>query len=106
VIRLTGELRDAWAQRRGIRSDFIAPGRPVQNSYIESFNGRLRDECLNEHWFASLAEARAQLAAWREEYNKTRPHSSLGDSAPTTFAARWLVAAGLSEVREGVAQYG
>jgi len=103
VIRLTGELRDAWAQRRGIRSDFIAPGRPVQNYYIESFNGRLRDECLNEHWFASLAEARAQLAAWQEEYNKTRPHSSLGDSAPTTFAARWLLAAGLSDVREGVA---
>jgi putative transposase len=97
---------DAWAQRRGIRLDFITPGRPVQNSYIESFNGRLRDECLNEHWFASLTEARAQLAIWREEYNKTRPHSSLGDAAPTTFAARWLVAAGLSELREGVAQIG
>jgi putative transposase len=88
-----------------IRVDFIAPGRPVQNAYIESVNGRLRDECLNEHWFPSLAEARARLAAWREEYNNTRPHSSLGDAAPTTFAARWLVAAGLSEVREGVAQY-
>lgn len=97
---------DAWAQRRGIRLDFIAPGRPVQNSYIESFNGRLRDECLNEHWFANLGEARAQLATWCEEYNKTRPHSSLGDRAPTTFAARWLVAAGLSDAREEVALHG
>ncbi len=81
---------DAWAHRHGIRLDFIAPGKPVQNTYIESFNGRLRDECLNQHWFRSLAEARETLAAWREEYNKTRPHSSLGDVPPEVFAARWL----------------
>jgi putative transposase len=81
---------DAWAHRQGIRLDFIAPGKPVQNTYIESFNGRLRDECLNQHWFGSLAEARDSLAAWSEEYNKTRPHSSLGDVSPEVFAARWL----------------
>jgi putative transposase len=55
---------DAWAHRHGIRLDVIAPGKPVQNPYIESFNGRLRDECLNQHWFGSLAEARQTLAAW------------------------------------------
>jgi putative transposase len=63
----------------------VAPGKPVQNPYIESFNGRLRDECLNQHWFANLAEARQTLAAWREEYNTTRPHSSLGDVPPEMF---------------------
>ena len=84
---------DAWAHREGIQLDFIAPGRPVQNTYIESFNGRLRDECLNQHWFRSLTEARDVIVAWREEYNKTRPHSSLGDVPPEAFAARWLAAA-------------
>ena len=65
----------------------------MQNTYIESFNGRLRDECLNQHWFRSLTEARDVIVAWREEYNKTRPHSSLGDVPPEAFAARWLAAA-------------
>ena len=58
------------AHRAGIKLDFIAPGRPVQNTYIESFNGRLRDECLNQHWFRSVAEAREVIANWREEYNQ------------------------------------
>jgi putative transposase len=84
---------DAWAHQEGIQLDFIAPGRPVQNTYIESFNGRLRDECLNQHWFRSLTEARDAIVAWREEYNKTRPHSSLDDVPPEVFAARWLAAA-------------
>jgi putative transposase len=85
---------DAWADRRKIRLDFIAPGRPIENTYIESFNGKLRDECLSEHWFVSLDEARTTLAAWREEYNKTQPHSSLDDLPPEVFAARWLAVAG------------
>ncbi len=72
-----------------MRLDFIAPERPVQNTYIESFHGRRRDECLNQHWFGSLFEAQEVLAAWREEYNKRRPHSSLGDGPPEVFAARW-----------------
>lgn len=69
---------DQWAYRRGIQLDFITPGRPVENGIIESFNGKLRDECLNMHWFESWAEARAEIEEWRQEYNQTRPHSSLG----------------------------
>lgn len=84
---------DGWAHRLGVQLDFIAPGKPVQNAYIESFNGKLRDECLNQHWFNSLDQAREVLAAWREDFNKTRPHSSLGDVAPEAFRARWLAAA-------------
>ena len=79
---------DAWAHHRGIRLDFIAPGRPMENGFIESFNGRFRDECLNEHWFKSLEEARELIESWRLEYNKTRPHSSLGGLAPEVFLAR------------------
>jgi transposase InsO family protein len=81
---------DAWAYERRIRLRFIRPGKPVENAYIESFNGKLRDECLNEHWFKSLAEARVLIEAWRREYNQERPHSSLGDATPAEFAAAWL----------------
>ena len=65
----------------------IEPGRPMQNSYIESFNGKFRDECLNEHWFTSLAQARAVIAEWRRDYNQVRPHSSCGRMPPAQFAA-------------------
>ena len=81
---------DAWAHQYGIRLDFIAPGKPVQNTYIESFNGRLRDVCPNQHWFGSLMDAQEALVVWREEYNKIRPHSSLGNVPPEVLAARWL----------------
>jgi putative transposase len=64
---------------------FIEPGKPNQNAYVESFNGRLRDECLNEHWFLSLAEARDTVEAWRLDYNGLRPHSSLGNVPPAEF---------------------
>ena len=67
---------------------FIDPGKPVQNAYVESFNGRLRDECLNEHWFSTLAEARAIVEAWREDYNTVRPHSALDDLTPNEFAQK------------------
>lgn len=66
---------------------FIRPGRPVENGFIESFNGRLRDECLNVEWFMSLAEARDKITAWRDHYNHRRPHSALDDRAPASFAA-------------------
>jgi transposase InsO family protein len=66
---------------------YIAPGKPVQNAFVESFNSRLRDECLNEHVFLSLAEARATIGAWRDDYNYHRPHSSLGTLTPIEFAA-------------------
>ena len=66
---------------------FIEPGKPVQNAYVESFNGKLRDECLNEHWFVALDHARQIVEAWRRDYNETRPHSSLGQLPPALFAA-------------------
>jgi putative transposase len=78
----------AWAQAKGIRHILIQPGRPMQNGYVESFNGKFRDECLNEHYFDSLAEARQLIAAWRDDYNQVRPHSSLGRIPPAAFAAR------------------
>lgn len=74
-----GRHFDAWAYKRGIRLDFIRPGRPVENAFIESFNGRLRDECLNAHWWHGLDEARRDLEDWRHDYNERRPHSSLAD---------------------------
>jgi putative transposase len=66
--------------------NFIRPGKPVENAYIESFNGRFRDECLNEHWFLTMAHARRVIERWRIEYNTERPHSSLGDLTPEEFA--------------------
>ena len=75
-----------WAYRRGVQLDFIRPGKPVKNAYIESFNGRLRDECLNVHQFTSLADAKAKIEAWRVDYNQCRPHSSLGHLTPNEFA--------------------
>jgi putative transposase len=79
---------DAWAYLRGIDVDFIRPGKPVDNAHIESFNGRLRDECLNSKWFESLDDARKALQDWRWDYNEVRPHSSLGDMPPSAFAAQ------------------
>jgi putative transposase len=75
-----------WAQSRGIRHLLIDPGKPMQNGYIESFNGKLRDECLNEHWFETLPQARTATADWRRDYNEVRPHSSLGRIPPARFA--------------------
>jgi putative transposase len=80
-----GQAMDVWAQQAGVKLDFIQPGRPVQNGYIESFNGRLRDECLNTEVFSTLAEAREKLACWRRDYNQTRPHSALADRTPEEF---------------------
>ena len=75
-----------WAHTRGIQLLLIEPGKPNQNAYIESFNGRLRDECLNEHWFASLQHARVVVEAWRKEYNEERPKKSLGGLTPAAYA--------------------
>ena len=76
---------DTWAYAHGIDLHFIEPGKPNQNAYVESFNGRLRDECLNEHWFFSLSEARETIEGWRLDYNAVRPHSALGDIPPEEF---------------------
>lgn len=88
-----GRVLDEWAYAKGVRLRFIRPGKPVENAYVESFNGKFRDECLNEHWFASLAEARVLIESWRREYNLERPHSSLGNATPAEFAEAWRVAA-------------
>lgn len=74
-----GQVVDAWAYRRSVQLRFIAPGKPIQNAFVESFNGRFRDECLNQHWFLSLDDARAIIESWREDYNTVRPHSALGN---------------------------
>ena len=77
---------EAWAMTSDVQLCFIRPGRPVENGFIESFNGRLRDECLNVEWFSSLEDARAKLAKFREHYNRERPHSALADRTPAAFA--------------------
>lgn len=82
----------AWTQQVGITLHFIRPGKPVENAFIESFNGRLRDECLNQHWFLSLADARRVLARWQHEYNTARPHRGLQGRTPAQVAAEWQVA--------------
>ncbi len=79
---------DAWSYLRGIQIDFIRPGKPVENAYIESFNGRLRDECLNTEWFSSLEDARRSIKLWQQEYNTERPHSAPGDLSPAEFVAQ------------------
>ena len=76
----------AWSEERGVRLEFIQPGKPVQNAYVESFNGRLRDECLNANWSTSLSDARRKIESWRVDYNQQRPHSSLDYLAPEEFA--------------------
>jgi len=88
---------DFWAYAHGVRLDFSRPGKPGDNPFIESFNGRLRDECLNVHWFRDLDDARRKIEDWRRDYNETRPHSSLGDLAPATYVAELL---GLSQAAQ------
>jgi putative transposase len=91
-----GKALDEWAYRNGLRLSFIQPGKPQQNAYIESFNGKFRDECLNEHWFISLRHAQQVIEQWRQEYNGERPHSSLGYLTPNRFAEGFLTAASTS----------
>jgi putative transposase len=78
---------DAWAYEHGVALEFIQPGKPIQNAAVESFNGRMRDELLNQHWWRTLDEARRAVAAYREDYNRVRPHSALGNRTPEEFAA-------------------
>jgi putative transposase len=84
---LTGRALDQWAFAHRVRLEFITPGKPVENAYVESFNGKLRDECLNENWFLTLADARGRIAAWRIDYNTERPHSALGYQSLEALAA-------------------
>jgi len=82
----TGRALDEWAHRRGVKLEFIRPGKPVENAFIESFNGRIRQECLNQHWFLDLDDARRTIEAWRISYNTNRPHSGIGGRTPAEFA--------------------
>ncbi len=91
-------IMDAWAYRQGIQLDFIRPGKPVENGFIESFNGRLRDECLNVEVFFTLEDVREKLARWRTDFNLLRPHSALQDQAPASFAGDWSAAARTANV--------
>ncbi|MDP9472512.1 MAG: IS3 family transposase, partial [Chloroflexota bacterium] len=79
---LAGKALDQWAYEQNVRLRFIEPGKPIQNAFVESFHGRLRDECLDQHWFLGLTDARATVEAWRRDYNRLRPHSALGYRAP------------------------
>ena len=85
---LTSHAILAWQQDRKVEWHYIAPGKPMQNGLVESFNGRLRDECLNEHLFSSLRHARLLIAAWRDDYNQQRPHTSLDGLTPREFLNR------------------
>lgn len=96
-----------WVHERSLTLRLITPGKPTQNAYVESFNGRFRDECLNEHWFTSLAHAQAVIETWRREYNEERPKKGLGGLTPTAYAKtlmkqngyshRWTLDAGASQ---------
>jgi putative transposase len=98
----TSRALDRWAYGRGVGLKLIAAGKPTQNAYIESFNGKFRDECLNDHYFRNLTHARTLIADWRRDYNETRPHSSLGRIPPAEFAARYRLRAGDSATWEMV----
>jgi putative transposase len=82
----TGKVLDEWAYRKGVKLNFIRPGKPIENAYAESFNGRLRDECLNTNWFLNLKHARNVIEDWRKDYNQVRPHSSLKNMTPMEYA--------------------
>lgn len=84
----TSRVFIAWTQQHGIEHLLIEPSRPMQNGYIESFNGKFRDECFNEHWFTLLGQTRQIIAEWRRDYNEVRPHSSCGRIPPAQFVAK------------------
>ena len=83
----TGRMMDLWTYHHGVRIDFSRPGKPTDNAFIETFNGTLRDECLNLHWFDRLAQARREIEAWRVDYNVSRPHMALANLTPAEYAA-------------------
>ena len=82
----SSQIMDLWAYQNGVRIDFSRPGKPTDNAYIETFNGTLRAECLDTHWFSTLTEAKETIEAWQREYNESRPHRALGERTPSEFA--------------------
>ena len=95
-----GRAMDAWSYQYGVHLEFIRPGKPVDNSFIESFNGRLRDECLNVETFFDLSDVREKLTRWQLDYNQVRPHSALADRSPEQFIAR------LAAIERGLIAHG
>jgi putative transposase len=85
----TSKALDAWAFQRGVKIDFTTPGKPTENGFVESFQGRFRDECLNTEVFLNLDDAKRKIAAWRDHYNRSRPHSALGNLSPSEYLRRW-----------------
>ena len=100
------QVVDQWACENGVQLHFITPGRPMENGYIESFNGKFRDECLNENWFLDLADARHKIAAWKWDYNYVRPHSSLDYLTPMEFAASWKAGFERDDAGQGTSNAG
>jgi putative transposase len=93
----TIQAMDMWAYQNGIKIDFSRPGKPADNAFVESFNGTVRAECLDAHWFTDLNEARRLIEAWRTEYNESRPHRSLGERTPSEFASQIAASRDLAE---------
>ena len=100
------QVVDQWAYENGVRLHFITPGRPMENGYIESFNGKFRDECLNENWFLHREDARRKIAEWKRDYNHVRPHSALGYRTPMEFAASWQAGFYIAGVGQGTSNAG
>ena len=84
-----GKVMDGWTYQHGVQLEFVRPGKPIDNGYIESFNGRLRDECLNAETFFDLSDVREKLERWRVDYNQVRSHNALGDRSPEEYADNW-----------------
>jgi putative transposase len=84
----TSQIMDLWAYHNRVQIDFSRPGKPTDNAHVESFNGTLRAECLDVHWFETLTEAKQVIESWRREYNESRPHRSLGERTPSEFACQ------------------
>ena len=101
-LEFCGRAMLTWAHARGVTLRLIEPGKPTQNAYIESFNGRFRDECLNEHWFTSLAHAQVVIEAWRREYNEERPKKGLGGLTPAAYAQQLTAKTKTAKVTAGL----
>ena len=101
-LEFCGRAMLTWAHARGVTLRLIEPGKPNQNAYIESFNGRLRDECLNEHWFTSVAHAEVVIETWRREYNEERPKKGLGGLTPAAYAVQLTTRAKTAKVTAGL----
>ena len=93
-----GKVMDEWAYKNRLKLDFITPGKPIENAYIESFNGKFREECLNDNWFFTIWHARDIIDSWRADYNSKRPHSSLGFLTPDEYKEKWMASQGLAPV--------